>query len=129
MEILEKIPITKFSLSVAIVSFIIAFVIIAGLGILLEAKTHFEGVSLISILFGIIIALTISAFLSENVFPEETGKYRYKVKIDGTVSALEFNEKYTIINKESDNIFICESNYEDNKDEVNLEDNTKNAEE
>lgn len=128
MEILEKIPITKFSLSVAIVSFIVVFVIIVILGMFLEYKVHLEAGAFLGILCGILIGLTVSAFLSENVFPEETGKYRYKVKIDGTVSALEFNEKYTIINKESDNIFICESNYEDNKDEVNLEDNTKNTE-
>lgn len=42
MEILERIPITKFSLSVAIVSFIVVFVIIVILGMFLEYKVHLE---------------------------------------------------------------------------------------
>ncbi len=124
MEILEKIPITKFDLFVAIISFIIVFVIIVIIGMILEFELKFESASLLGILCGIIIGMLVSAYLSEEVFPEETGEYTYKIKIDETVSMLEFNKEYKIISEEG-NIFICEKNNHEENAENKLEENIK----
>lgn len=98
IEILTKEPILELSKTLSIICIILfAVFIISSICIFVFiGKGYYEHI----VIFAIILLVSLSSTIIIQSYTKPTGRYKYKVTIDKSVSMIEVYEKYNVIEQD-----------------------------